>query len=330
MLVDTNSKQYKGVSMLNDQWAGVFAATLCPFRKDLSIDDENLHQYATYLSGVKGMKGLVCNGHTGEIMGLRAAERAEVTRQFGRAASRKVKIISGVCAEGSFEAIDHALAAKEAGADAILLMPPHHWLRFGRTPDAAVGFFQDVALGANIPIILHQYPSWTKASYSLKELLEIVQIPQVVALKMGTRDMSRLDHEYRVLRKAAPHIPHLSCHDEYLLISLLAGAEGALVGFAGFVPELIIELVNTALSGDLRRIDEVKDLVYRMNKIVYRFGEPSSDAHQRMKVAMTLQGRFSSMDVRPPLRPLTAQEVQRIKSELADSGYDAWQAKRGV
>ncbi len=316
--------------MLSHPWSGVFAATLCPFRKDLSIDDENLHRYATYLAQVKGLKGVVCNGHTGEVMGLRAAERAEVTRQFSRAAAHKVKVISGVCAEGSFEAIDHALAAKEAGADAILLMPPHHWLRFGRTPDTAVGFCQDVARGSNTPIILHQYPSWTKASYSLNELLEIVQIPQVVALKMGTRDMSRLDHEYRVLREAAPHIPHLSCHDEYLLVSLLAGAEGALVGFAGFVPELIIELVHGALSGDLSRIGEVKDLVYRMNKIVYRFGEPSSDAHQRMKVAMTLQGRFSSMDVRPPLRALHSAEVQRIGVELAESGYDAWQAKRAA
>ncbi len=100
------------------------------------------------------------------------------------------------------------------------------------------------------------------------------------------------------------------------------------VGFAGFVPELIIELVHGALAGDLTRISEVKDLVHRLNKIVYRFGEPSSDAHQRMKVAMTLQDRFSSMVVRTPLRPLAEKEVQRIRTELAESGYDAWQAKR--
>jgi 4-hydroxy-tetrahydrodipicolinate synthase len=155
-------------------------------------------------------------------------------------------------------------------------------------------------------------------------MLEIAQIPQVVAIKMGTRDMSRLDHEHRVLKEKAPDTPLLSCHDEYLLVSLLAGADGALVGFAGFVPELIVALVHTALSGDLASIQPVQDLVYRLNKIVYRFGEPSSDAHQRMKVAMTLQGRFSSMVVRPPLRPLPEQEIARIKAELAESGYEAW------
>jgi len=39
--------------------------------------------------------------------------------------------VSGISAEGSAEAVEHALGAKEAGADGILLMPPQHWLRFG-------------------------------------------------------------------------------------------------------------------------------------------------------------------------------------------------------
>jgi 4-hydroxy-tetrahydrodipicolinate synthase len=310
--------------MFENPWSGVFAATLCPFREDMSIDEEGLRAYSRYLAGVDGMRGLVCNGHTGEVMGLRAAERAQVTRIMADEVGDQVKIISGICCEGSFEAIDHALAAKEAGADAILLMPAHHWLRFGRTSSTAIGYFEDVAQSADIPIIVHQYPNWTKASYSLKEMLEMAQIPQIVAIKMGTRDMSRLDHEYRVLKEKAPHLPLLPCHDEYLLVSLLAGADGALVGFAGFVPELIIALVHTALSGDLANIRPVQDLVYRLNKIVYRFGEPSSDAHQRMKVAMTLQGRFPSMVVRPPLRPLSGQEITRIRSELAESGFDEW------
>jgi dihydrodipicolinate synthase/N-acetylneuraminate lyase len=40
-----------------------------------------------------------------------------------------------------------------------------------------------------------------------------------------------------------------------------------------------------------------------------------------MKVAMTLQGRFPSTVVRPPLHPLSDDEMQRIKAELAAAGY---------
>ena len=78
-------------------------------------------------------------------MSLRPSEREAVTRVLARTLrgaapkQRAVKVISGVCAEGSHEATDHALAAKAAGADAILLMPPHHWLRFGRSSRKRVG-----------------------------------------------------------------------------------------------------------------------------------------------------------------------------------------------
>jgi len=304
-------------------WSGVFAATLCPFKEDYSIDEGGLRAYARYLASVDDIKGLVCNGHTGEVMGLRTAERLRVTRIFADEVGEKVKVVSGVCAEGSFEAIDHALAAKEAGADAILLMPPHHWLRFGRSSQAAVGFFEDVAEGAEVSIIVHQYPAWTKACYSLGEMIAMARIPQVAAIKMGTRDMSRLEHDYRVLKQEAPDVPILTCHDEYLLASLLAGADGALVGFAGFVPDLIVELVRAALSGDLAGARRVQESVYPLARLVYRFGEPSGDAHQRMKAAMTLQGRFPSMVVRPPLRPLPDEDIQRIEAELAAAGHKA-------
>ena len=305
----------------NHPWAGVFPATLCPFREDESIDEEGLQTYMRELAEVDGVKGLVCNGHTGEITSLRPNERTHVTQLVAEAVRGKVKTISGVSAEGSLEAIDHGIAAKEAGADAILLMPPHHWLRFGRTSQTAVGFFQDVAEGADIKIIVHQYPAWTKAGYSLSEMLELVKIPQVVSIKMGTRDMARWRYDYEKLKDAAPHITIITCHDEYLLATLLEGCDGALVGFAGFVPELIVEIVRCALKSDLAGARKAQKLVEPLSRIVYNFGEPSGDAHQRMKCARWLLGKFPSMQMRRPLRPLPEAEVSKIRAELESIGY---------
>ena len=302
-------------------WAGVFPATLCPFNLDESIDTEGLASYMKGLAAIDGIKGVVCNGHTGEIMSLKDDERAEVTQISASAVGDKVKVISGVSAEGSVSAIDQAQAAKSVGADAILLMPPHHWLRFGRTFETAVGFFEDVAEGANLPIIVHQYPAWTKAGYSLEEMLEIVKIPQVVCIKMGTRDMARWRWDYEQLKLAAPDVPVLTCHDEYLLASLLEGCDGALIGFAGFVPELMVEVVHAALNADLVGARKARQLVDPLARIVYNFGEPSSDAHQRMKCARWLMGRFPSMTMRRPLRQLSSNVVSDIRQRLEAIGY---------
>lgn len=308
--------------MFNKPWTGVLPATLCPFNSDDSLDEVGLREYVRYLAAVDGVTGLVCNGHTGEVMSLRNHERARVTQIIAEEVGDRVKVVSGVCAEGSDEAIAQALAAKDVGADAILLMPPHHWLRFGRTSETAVGYFQDVAEGADIDIIVHQYPAWTKAGYSLAEMLDMTKIERVVSIKMGTRDMSRWAYDYRNLKQAAPEVSIISCQDEYLLVTLLDGADGALVGFAGFVPELITALVRAALSGDLEQANYLQNKVRPLSQIVYRFGEPSSDAHQRMKCAMTLMGKFPSMHMRRPLRPLSAEEVARIADELEAAGFE--------
>jgi len=311
-----------------DDWRGVFPATLCPFHEDESLNESGLYDYLRELAVVDGVQGLTCNGHTGEIMSLRSEERARVTSIARRAVDdagpdtgRQVKVISGVSAEGSLEAIEHARAAKEAGADAILLMPPHHWLRFGRKTETAVGFFQDVAEGADIDIVVHQYPAWTKAGYSLAEMLEIAKLPQVVMIKMGTRDLARWRWDYEQLKAARPDLSIVTCHDEFLLSTLVDGCDGALIGFAGFVPELMIEIVHAALAGDLPRAQKAQEKVAPLARIVYNFGEPGCDAHQRMKVSRWLMGKFPSPHFRRPVRPLPQAEVDRIGSELQKIGY---------
>lgn len=313
------------MTMKDNPWTGVLPATLCPFHEDESIDEAGLRAYFAELAAVPGVNGLVCNGHTGEIMSLLPEERVRVTKILAETVAesdRSVKAVTGVSAEGSAEAIEHALAAKEAGADAILLMPPHHWLRFGRKSETAIGFFQDVAEGADIPIIIHQYPAWTKAGYSLDEMLEMIKLPQVVCIKMGTRDMTRWLYDYQKIKAADPGMPILTCHDEFLLPTLLEAADGALVGFAGFVPELIVELVGAALSGDYAEAKAAQKRVEPLNRIVYSFGEPSSDAHQRMKCARWLLGKFPSPKVRRPLRDLSPQVVDGIRKALEAQGLE--------
>ena len=305
-------------------WGGVIPATLCAFHKDESVDEEAVDRYIAELAKVPGITGLTCNGHTGEIMSLRPPERAAVTRVVAgavRKTGRSVKVISGVMCEGSLDAIDHARAVKEAGADAILLMPPHHWLRFGRSARTAVGYVEDVAAGADIPIVIHQYPAWTKAGYTLAEMLEMVKIPQVVSIKMGTRDLSRWRYDYETLKVAAPHVTIITCHDEFLYSTLVEGADGALIGFAGFVPELMVELVHSALDGDTPRARKAQELVSPLARLIYGFGEPGCSAHQRMKTCLWLMGKFASPRCRGPLRSLPLEDIMRLRSQLEALGF---------
>jgi len=308
-----------------EDWSGVFPATLVPFQDDdqYSIDEPGLRSYLRRFVGVAGIRGVVVNGHTGEVQTLFPEERTRVVEIAADELGQELPVISGIAAEATLEAIAHAQAAQNAGAKGILLMPPHLWLRFGRDSETAVRFVRDVAASIDIGVIVHQYPSWTKVSYTTDELVELASISNVVAIKDGTRDMARYERNVRTLKRVASDVALLTCHDEYLLPTLIQGVDGALVGFAGFVPELISQLVSAALDDDLTRAREISERVYVLKQAVYRMGEPSADAHQRMKAALYLVGGISSPRVRPPLSPLPQVSIAEIDRELRAAGLFA-------
>lgn len=305
-----------------ETWSGVFPAILVPFRDDgrFSVDEGGLRAYARTFVGVPGVSGLVTNGHTGEVHTLFPHERRRVVEVLVDELGDELPVISGVAAEATLEAIHHAQEAQRAGAKGILLMPPHLWLRFGRESETAIRFVAEVAANIDIGVIVHQYPAWTKVSYSTEELVELAKLPNVVAIKDGTREIARYEQNIRAVRATAPDVAILTCHDEYLLPTLIQGVDGALVGFAGFVPDLICDLVESARADRLTEARALADRIYVLKQAIYRMGEPSADAHQRMKAAVYLLGRISSPIVRPPLAPLRDEIVAELGDQLTRVG----------
>ena len=83
----------------------------------------------------------------------------------------------------------------------------------------------------------------------------------------------------------------------------------------------MVAVVHAALNNDLIGARKARNQVDTLARIVYNFGEPSSDAHQRMKCARWLLGRFPSMTMRRPLRQLSTAETDEIRNELEAVSY---------
>lgn len=304
-------------------FAGILPAMQLPYRDDLSIDEAELRRFARWLTGHRGIGGLVTNGHTGEVFALSPKERAEATRIVADAVSGSVPVISGICCEGVSEAVEHAQMAEEAGAQGLLVMPPHYWLRFGMQPQHVVDHFTAIARAVDINLIVHIYPAWTKAAYSSELLAELAVIPGVTTMKIGTREMSKYARDLAAVRAANPAISMLTCHDEYLLASMVQGVEGALVGFASFIPEVIVDLYQAVCDGDLKRAQGIQARINPLKEVVYASGEPSGDAHARMKTAMMLAGRLRSNLTRPPVAPPSGAMVERIRNAVSAANLNA-------
>ena len=301
-------------------YSGILPAMQVPMLDNMDIDEAELRRFSGWLAGFEGVNGLVTNGHTGEVFSLTARERAEVTRIVVDAVGGSVPVISGLACEGIRDGIEHAEMAREAGADGLLVMPFHHWLRFGHRPQHVIDYFTALGEASDLNLVVHVYPAWTKASYSSELLGELGRIPWVTCFKVGTREMSQYARDIASIRENAPDTTILTCHDEYLLASMVQGVDGALVGFASFIPDLIVALYEAVKAGDLRRAQEIQARILPLKEVVYSSGEPSGEAHARMKTAMVLAGRFKSAVVRPPSEVAKGRTYEAIKSAVEESG----------
>ncbi len=311
---------------ITEPFRGILPAMQVPYNDDLTVDDQELQRFSKWLAGHDGIGGLVTNGHTGEVFALSPEERAHVTKVAVDAVDGKVGVVSGVCAEGINEAVEHAEMARDAGASGLLVMPPHYWLRFGMEPEHVIEHFTAIGKAANINLIVHIYPAWSKASYSSELLAELAALPWVTTFKVGTREMSKYDQDIKAIRDTGENVSILTCHDEYLLTSMVQGVDGALVGFASFIPELITALYTAVCEGNLKEAQKIQSQINVLKEVVYASGEPTGDAHARMKTAMHQAGRFKSTTVRPPTRKPTGDALQRIKDAVDASGLIQSQA----
>ena len=300
---------------------GIIPAISCPFTPDHRIDEPALRKLASWLAGHDGVVAIMTNGHTGEVFSLTPAERAEVTRIVASELEGKMPVISSIVCEGVVEAAEHARAAQAAGAKALDVMPPHHWLRFGFTPGHALEYFDAIHRAApELDLVCHVYPAWTRASYSSQLLADLARLPYLAAFKVGQRDMNKYARDIQAIRDADASKAILTCHDEYLLASMVQGVDGALVGFATFIPQLIIDLWNAVKAGDLKKAQEVQALITPLKDAVYGGGEPTGEAHARMKAGMYLAGVIADPTVRPPTEAPTAADNEALRVGLRKAG----------
>lgn len=300
-------------------YRGIIPAIACPFTDDRRIDEPALRRLAGWLADQPGIVAVMTNGHTGEVFSLTAAERAEVTRIVADALRGRIPVISSIVCEGLADAREHAQRAKDAGAAGLDVMPPHHWLRFGCRPGHVVSYFEAIA-PVGLDLIAHVYPAWTRASYSTATMAELASLPYVRAFKVGQRDMNKYAADVAAVRGADPAKAILTCHDEYLLASMVQGVDGALVGFATFIPGLINDLWEAVKAGDLKKAMAVQAVITPLKDAVYGGGEPTGEAHARMKAGMWLAGVIDNPTVRPPTEAPNAAEMKALRAALEQAG----------
>jgi 4-hydroxy-tetrahydrodipicolinate synthase len=301
------------------RFSGIMPANILPFAADLSIDERAYRGHLRWLADTRGVTGIVANGHAAEVASLSREERKRALAIALDEVAGACPIVAGVYADGTAEAVELARDAKALGAAGVLVFPPTLFMWGAQDkPEMVLRHFSEIAAGADLPIIVFEYPPASGIGYAPDTLARLAEIPQVAGVKDWSNEIVAFERNLRSVRATGRPVAMLSSFTMSLMASFLLGADGAISGMGSVVADLQAELFEACQKGDVDGARRINDRLDPLVGVFY--APPFVDMHNRMKEALVLLGRIPAAHVRPPLTPVSDAERQRIRRALVASG----------
>ncbi len=312
--------------MASPSLAGVYPALATPFEEGRVALDLLRHNVRAY--NAAPLAGYVALGSTGEFPHLEWDEKLAVVDAVAEEAAPGRLVVGGVGELETRRAVRLARELARAGAGAVMLVPPFYF-RPAMDALALDHHFRMLAEDSPVPVILYNIPSHAGVAVPADLVAELAEHENVLGIKDSSGDMAQLQAYLDAARVAGgqPGEPPraggrrkggfavLAGAVSTFWPGLLAGAAGAILGEAGFLPWETVELYQAALAGDRERGEELhRRLLAAAGAVSGRHGVAG------IKAAMDLLGYFGC-EVRAPLRPLGEEERREMRLALLEAGF---------
>jgi 4-hydroxy-tetrahydrodipicolinate synthase len=228
------------------EWmSGCATALVTPFHRDGSIDDECFRSLVG--RQIKnGINLLVPCGTTGESVTMDEAERLRVIRITVEVAKgTKAKVIAGTGSNNTAATIDFTRKAREAGADAALVVVPYY---IKPTQEGLFAHFSEIAKSVKgFPIMLYNVPSRTSSNISAETTLRLAEKHEnIVATKEASGNLSQV---MEIIKNRPKNFKVFSGDDATALPLISLGADGLVSVCANEIPKETLRMVEKALDG---------------------------------------------------------------------------------
>ncbi|HXO76517.1 MAG TPA: dihydrodipicolinate synthase family protein [Puia sp.] len=287
-------------------WKGVFPALTTKFTAkdelDLKLFEKNLKfQLAS------GVDGVILGGSLGEASVLTVEEKEQLVKFAVEAVDDKVPVILNIAEGSTREALQQAAYAKEWGARGLMILPP---MRYSSDHRETVTYFKTVANSTDLPIMIYNNPVDYKTEVTLDMFEELIECPNIQAVKESTRDVSNVT---RMFNRFGTRLKLLCGVDTLAMEELLMGADGWVAGLVCAFPAETVAVYRLVKAG---RIEEAL-AIYRWFLPVLEL-DIHSKLVQYIKLAEVQTG-IGSEYVRAPRLPLEGKERERILKVIGES-----------
>jgi 4-hydroxy-tetrahydrodipicolinate synthase len=287
---------------------GSYPPVVTPF-KDGAVD------YETYARLVErqvaeGSHGVVVNGTTGEPSTLSVEERIKLVEVASRAAKGRIPVVAATGSQSHADSIRLTEAAKDGGADAVLIVTPY----FIRPPQRGlIEYYADLGKRTNLPVMIYHIPGRAAVNVTVDTVAAIAErVPRLVGIKHAFNDLNfvtqllvRLGFEFRV---------HVGLED--LSFPMLAiGASGLMNAVGNLMPRKVAELYELTAAGKMAEARALHYALAELNDAVFFDTNPIP-----MKYMMKRLGILPNEEHRLPMVPSTPELQKRLDGVLARAG----------
>lgn len=241
---------------------GSIAALVTPMTHTGQVDYDSLERLVAFHLG-EGTDALVVAGTTGECATLDFAEHIGLIRRVVKLVNRHIPVIAGTGSNSTREAVELTAAAKDAGADACLLVTPYY---VRPTQEGLYQHFRQVATAVAIPQILYNVPARTCCDLLPDTVVRLAKTAHIIGIKEATGDLLRAQE---LLERTNGTFPVYSGDDPTALDLMLLGGAGNISVTANVAPRLMANLCAAALSGDEDSARELDARLQALNAALF-------------------------------------------------------------
>ena len=287
---------------------GACTAIITPFKEDgIDYDALNRNLDFQYENGISAV--VVC-GTTGENATLSASEHEELVKRTVQLVNGRMTVIAGVGSNNTLTALKHAEDAKNAGADAILMVTPYY---NKTTQKGLIEHFSYVADRVDIPMILYNVPSRTGMSITSDTYKTLSQHPNINGVKEASGDFSLIAS---AISKCGDDLYVWSGNDDNTVPMMSLGALGVVSVASNIVPSAVSRLCSLCLDGSYSAAVELYSEYSTLFSALFVETNPIP-----VKTAMKLLGTDSGK-LRLPLTEMSEANLSVLRAALKNAGLN--------
>jgi dihydrodipicolinate synthase/N-acetylneuraminate lyase len=282
---------------------GIISPVITPFTDKDEVDFALYEQHLDRLLAA-GIHGVSPGGSTGEGAALSDSELSRMVALARRKAGDR-PVVAGVIRSSTRAALDTAKAARDAGADALMVTPVFYNVLVPND-EGNIDFYSRISEEVGLPIIVYNVvPQNTISPELFKRMLDT--IPNVVGIKQSVGGIQALYAMRLIARDALVY----AATDEMLYSCFTLGADGAISAILALFPELSVQLWELNQAGKHEDALRIQD---QMHAIWMQITGPQFPS--RIKEALRQRGVESGFS-RSPSSPVDEPTKAAIKNALS-------------